>query len=225
MDLQTAGDQFSAENDPEHLTPAGSRLRPMNKLLLCTGNPGKVAELRAMLLSDMQLVGLAEAGLPLDLPETGDSFTANALQKARFAFERTGLTCIADDSGLEVNALDGAPGVYSARYAGEAKDAAANMAKLLREMEGLEDRSARFRTVVALIDASGEYTFEGEVRGVITTEPRGTNGFGYDPVFLPEMSDLTFAELDGKMKNAISHRGQAVWKLVRFLSEREVGGR
>lgn len=191
----------------------------MNKLLLCTGNPGKIAELRAMLPSDMQLVGLAEAGLPLDLPETGDSFTANALQKARFAFERTGLTCIADDSGLEVNALNGAPGVYSARYAGQEKSDRANMAKLVRELDGVEDRRARFRTVIALVDASGEYTFEGDVRGTITTEPRGSNGFGYDPVFLPEMSDLTFAELDAKMKNAISHRGQAVWKLMRFLIE------
>lgn len=195
----------------------------MAKLLLCTGNHGKIAELRAMLPDDLELMGLAEAGLPSDLPETGDSFTANALQKARFAFEHTGLTCIADDSGLEVNALSGAPGVYSARYAGEEKNDRANMAKLLREMDGLDDRSARFRTVVALIDASGEYTFEGEVRGAITKEPRGSNGFGYDPIFLPEMSDLTFAELDAKMKNAISHRGQAVWKLARFLSERQRG--
>ncbi len=191
----------------------------MAKLLLCTGNPGKIAELRAMLPGDLELIGLNEAGLPMELPETGDSFLDNALQKARFAFERTGLACIADDSGLEVNALNGAPGVYSARYAGEEKSDRANMAKLLREMDGVEDRGARFRTVVALIDANGEHTFEGEVRGVITKEPRGPNGFGYDPVFLPEMSDLTFAELDAKMKNAISHRGQAVWKLVRFLSE------
>jgi XTP/dITP diphosphohydrolase len=196
----------------------------MDKLLLCTGNPGKVTELRAMLPGSMQLVGLADVGLPSDLPETGDSFTANALQKARFAFGRTGFACIADDSGLEVTALDGAPGVYSARYAGEEKNDRGNMAKLLRELDGVEDRSARFRTVVALIDAGGEHIFEGEVRGTITTEPRGGNGFGYDPVFLPEMSDLTFAELDAKMKNAISHRGQAVWKLVRFLSERQREG-
>lgn len=193
----------------------------MSKLLLCTGNPGKIAELRAMLPGNMELMGLADAGLPLDLPETGDSFTANALQKARFAFERTGLPCIADDSGLEVEALNGAPGVYSARYAGEEKSDRANMAKLLHELDGVPDRRARFRTVVALIDPGGEHTFEGEVRGMITTEPRGINGFGYDPVFLPEMSDLTFAELDAGMKNAISHRGQAVWKLVRFLSERQ----
>ena len=191
------------------------------QLLLCTGNPGKVTELRALLPGGMDLLSLTDAGLPLDLPETGDSFAANALEKARFAFERTGLTCIADDSGLEVDALGGAPGVYSARYAGPAKKDADNIAKLLRELAGKDDRSARFRTVVALIDAEGEHLFEGEVRGSITTEPRGTNGFGYDPVFLPEMSDLTFAELDAKMKNAIRHRGQAVWKLARFLSERQ----
>ncbi|MBX2982691.1 MAG: RdgB/HAM1 family non-canonical purine NTP pyrophosphatase [Flavobacteriales bacterium] len=197
----------------------------MSKLLLCTGNVGKLAELRALLPSGMELLSLTDAGLTTDLPETGDTFTANALQKARFAFERTGIPCIADDSGLEVEALGGAPGVFSARYAGEAKGDAANMAKLLREMEGVEDRSARFLTVVALIDKHGEHTFEGEVKGAITSEPRGSNGFGYDPIFLPEMSDLTFAELDAKMKNAISHRGQAVWKLARFLAEREFGDR
>lgn len=192
----------------------------MDRYLLCTGNSGKAKELRELLPARIQLLTLQEAALPNDLPETGDTFTANALQKARFAFEHTGLSCIADDSGLEVTALNGAPGVHSARYAGEPKDDVANMVKLLRELKGVEDRRARFRTVIALIDGSGEHVFEGEVRGTITTEPRGTNGFGYDPVFLPEMSDLTFAELDAKMKNAISHRGQAVWKLARFLAER-----
>lgn len=192
----------------------------MPQLLLCTGNPGKVAELRAMLPPSMELISLRDAGLPTDLPETGQTFAANALQKARFAFERTGLTCIADDSGLEVEALNGAPGVYSARYAGAAKSDMANVAKLLRELDGATDRRARFRTVIALIDADGEHLFEGEVRGTITTEMRGANGFGYDPVFLPEMSELTFAELDAVRKNAISHRGHAVWKLVRFLAER-----
>lgn len=197
----------------------------MERYLLCTGNPGKAKELSEILPPHIQLLTLQEVDLPSDLPETGNTFTANALQKARFAFERTGIPCIADDSGLEVEALGGAPGVFSARYAGEAKGDAANMAKLLREMEGVEDRSARFLTVVALIDKHGEHTFEGEVKGAITSEPRGSNGFGYDPIFLPEMSDLTFAELDAKMKNAISHRGQAVWKLARFLAEREFGDR
>ncbi len=193
----------------------------MQRVVLCTGNRGKVTELKALLPSDMELFGLREMGLPVDLPETGDTLVANALQKARYAFGRTGAPCIADDTGLEVDALDGAPGVLSARYAGAAKDPMANMKKLLLEMKGKEDRTARFRTVIAYIDQDGEHTFEGEVKGTITMEARGTGGFGYDPVFIPEMSDLTFAELDLKRKNAISHRSRAVWKLVRFLSERQ----
>lgn len=192
----------------------------MMRYVLCTGNPGKVAELRAMLPASLELLSLKEAGLPADLPETGHTFAANALQKARFALERTGLPCIADDSGLEVEALGGAPGVDTAYYAGPQKDDKANVAKLLHALQGAEDRRARFRTVIALVEAGGEHLFEGEVRGTITREERGTNGFGYDPVFLPEMSDLTFAELDAVRKNAISHRGHAVWKLVRFLAGR-----
>lgn len=192
----------------------------MDRYVLCTGNPGKVAELRTMLPAGMELLSLKEAGLPTDLPETGRTFAANALQKARFAFERTGLACIADDSGLEVEALGGAPGVDTAFFAGPQKDDKANVAKLLHELQGVDDRRACFRTVIALVEQEGEHLFEGEVRGTITREARGTNGFGYDPVFLPEMSELTFAELDATRKNAISHRGHAVWKLVRFLAER-----
>lgn len=190
-------------------------------LLLCTGNAGKLAELRALFPPTFRLRTLAEAGLPTDLPETGDTLEANALEKARFAFARTGLACIADDTGLEVDALGGAPGVYSARYAGEARDAGANMVRLLRELEGKADRDARFRTVIALVEPTGEHTFEGIVRGRIATAPRGSHGFGYDPVFLPAFSDLTFAEMDARAKNAVSHRAQALWKLVRYLSERE----
>ncbi|MFT3886279.1 MAG: RdgB/HAM1 family non-canonical purine NTP pyrophosphatase [Flavobacteriales bacterium] len=189
-------------------------------MVLCTGNPGKVAELRDLLPSGVQLIGLKDLGLPTDLSETGGTLEANALQKARYVFERVGLPCIADDTGLEVDALGGAPGVHSARYAGEAKDPVANMGKLLSAMQGRLDRGARFRTVIAFIDAAGEQIFEGELRGAITEAPRGTNGFGYDPIFLPHMSALTLAELDALRKNAISHRGQAVWKLVRWLRER-----
>ena len=191
----------------------------MQRVVLCTGNPGKVSELKTLLPNDMELVGLADLGLPLELPETGVTLEANALQKAWYVYERTGLPCIADDTGLEVDALNGEPGVYAARYAGSAKDPVANMAKLLSDLEGKEDRGARFRTVIALVGPDGEQTFDGEVEGTITREPRGSGGFGYDPIFLPEMSDLTFAELDVTRKNAISHRGRAVWKLVRFLSE------
>lgn len=190
------------------------------ELLLCTGNAGKLAELKALLPARWRLRTLSDAGLPLDLPETGATLEANALQKARFAQERTGSICVADDTGLEVDALNGAPGVHSAYYGGPAKDPKANMDRLLRELQGATDRRARFRTVVAYVDGSDVHLFEGEVRGTITTAPRGTGGFGYDPVFLPEASDLTFGELDATRKNAISHRAHAVWKLVRFLSER-----
>lgn len=188
-------------------------------LVLCTGNPGKVEEIRALLPARLRIAGLKEMGLPQDLPETGDTLHANAEQKARFAFERCGLPCIADDTGLEVYALNGAPGVFSARYAGEEKSAVANMRKLIVEMQDKTDRRARFRTVIAYVDATTVEFFEGTVEGMITEEPRGTGGFGYDPIFLPEMSNLTFGELDTMRKNAISHRGQAVWKLVRWLSE------
>ena len=188
-------------------------------LVICTGNPGKLVELQALLPGHVRAITLSDAGLPLDLPETGDTLQANAEQKARYAFERCGMPCVADDTGLEVNALNGAPGVLSARYAGPEKSAEANMRKLLRELDGVAERRARFRTVIAYIDAEGVDFFEGEVRGTIIEAPRGTGGFGYDPIFLPEMSDLTFAELDSTRKNAISHRGQAMWKFARFMSE------
>ncbi len=188
-------------------------------LVLCTSNAGKVAELRALLPAAWRVIGLPELGITEELPETGDTLEANAVQKARYVYERCGLPCIADDTGLEVDALGGVPGVYSARYAGPARDPAANMARLLKELQGVADRDAGFRTMIAYIDASGEQVFEGAVRGTITDAPRGAGGFGYDPVFLPQMSDLTFAELDPMRKNAISHRGQAVWKLVRWLME------
>lgn len=191
-----------------------------NEVLLCTGNPGKVAELRALLPPGLVVRGLAELGLPLDLPENGTTLEANALEKARFGHRHSGLPAIADDTGLEVAALDGAPGVFSARYAGEARDAAANIAKLLQALQGVTDRAARFRTVIAWVDDAGERTFEGTVEGVITEAPHGTGGFGYDPVFRPLFADLTFAEMDARLKNATSHRGQALWKLARSLAER-----
>jgi XTP/dITP diphosphohydrolase len=192
----------------------------MEQVLLCSGNPGKIVEMRALLASGTAVLGLADVGLPNDLPETGATFQENALQKARHAHAHTGLLCVADDSGLEVDALHGAPGVYSARYAGAAKDAAANMAKLLRELEGVQDRRARFRTVVALVGPQGEHCFTGSVEGRITTAARGTGGFGYDPVFEPEGSTLTFAEMDAVAKNAMSHRGQAMRALTEFLNAR-----
>lgn len=186
------------------------------RIALCTGNPGKVSELAALLPLGWEVLGLRDLDLPLDLPEDGDTLEANALQKARFAFERCGIPCLADDTGLEVSALGGAPGVHSARYAGEAKDASANMGRLLREMENALDRRARFRTVLALVRSGEEHLFEGTVNGTIVQVPRGTGGFGYDPLFVPESSSRTFAEMDVTAKNGISHRARAIQKLVEW---------
>jgi XTP/dITP diphosphohydrolase len=187
-------------------------------MVLCTGNADKVAELLALLPSDIELVGLNELDMPSDLPETQETLEGNAIQKAVYVFERTGLTCIADDTGLEVDALGGAPGVRSARYAGMDKDPQANMQRLLAELQGRSDRSARFRTVIALVGPNGVRTFEGVVEGAIEHAPKGSKGFGYDPLFVPEGGALTFAEMDSVEKNAISHRARAVQALVHYLA-------
>jgi XTP/dITP diphosphohydrolase len=197
-------------------------MRIHDQLVLCTGNPGKVTELQALLPSGVTVRSLADVGIGPELPETGDTLEANAAQKAEHVHRLTGLPCLADDTGLEVDALGGDPGVRSARYAGEAKDPAANMALLLERLHGATDRGARFRTVLAFTTAEGTTLFDGEVRGTITTAPHGTGGFGYDPVFLPEMSDLTFAELPVAKKNAISHRGRAMWRFAQWLHEQDV---
>lgn len=194
------------------------------RILLCTGNAGKVAELLALMPPGIELISLTEAGLAVDLPETGDSLMANALQKARFAHARTGLPCLADDTGLEVAALGGGPGVHSARYAGEEKDAAANVRKLLTALQGVVDRQALFRTVMAWVSVDEERTFEGIVEGIITHAPRGDAGFGYDPVFQPLGESRTFAEMDLRAKNALSHRARAMQGLHAFLRSRSTAG-
>lgn len=199
-----------------------SHLRCM-EILLCTGNPGKAAELRALLPEGTEIITLREAGLPDDLPETGSTLEANARQKAWYAYERTGKVCVADDTGLEVEALDGRPGVLSARYAGPAKDPARNMTKLLQELDGKADRSARFRTVIALVHAGGEELFEGVVNGHIGQEQRGAGGFGYDPLFIPDGHERTFAEMTVAEKNTMSHRARAVQALVERLRTRPLG--
>lgn len=158
-----------------------------------------------------------QTGITEDIPETGDTFHDNALQKAQYVFDRTSLYCFADDSGLEVHALNGEPGVYSARYAGEQRDANDNMDKLLHELNGKSDRSASFKTVISLLHPSGKYFFEGEIKGQIIHEKRGEKGFGYDPIFIPDGYDITFAEMSPEVKNTISHRALAVDKLVEFL--------
>ena len=189
------------------------------KLVFATNNAHKLEEVSAMLGDRIELLSLRDIHCEADIPETGTTLEANALLKAQYVQEHYGLNCFADDTGLEVEALGGEPGVYSARYAGgEGHDSVANMRKLLARLEGVTDRRARFRTVITLIRDGRTYEFEGTVEGTITTEPHGDGGFGYDPVFVPDGYDRTFAEL-GEVKNAISHRARAVQKLVEFLKQ------
>jgi len=189
------------------------------EIIFATNNDHKLHEVSEYLNNTYKIVSLKEIGCFDDIPETADTLEGNALLKARYVHERFGKDCFADDTGLEVEALNNAPGVYSARYAGADKDAGANMRKLLAELSDEPNRKARFRTVIALIKGGKEYLFEGEVRGIILHEPKGVNGFGYDPVFMPENYDKSFAELDLSVKNTISHRANAVKKLVDFLQK------
>ena len=191
------------------------------KIVFATHNAHKVSEVQAVLGSEYQLVTATEAGITEEIPETQPTIEGNALQKARYVYEHTGLNCFADDTGLEVEALNGAPGVYSARYAGEHVSYADNNVLLLKNLAGCENRKARFRTVIALIVDGKEYLFEGRVEGTIATEPHGEGGFGYDPLFVLEGSQLTCAEMSSEAKNKISHRGRAVAKLVAFLHGKE----
>ena len=188
-------------------------------LIFATNNRHKLTEVNQILGDTIRLTTLAECGITEDIPETSPTIEGNALQKARYVWERTGRNCFADDTGLEVDALDGAPGVHSARYATDGHDFEANVTLLLRNLEGVECRSAQFRTVVALIVDGREYIFEGVVRGRITCERHGEGGFGYDPVFVPDGEELTFAEMTPEAKNAISHRGRAMACLAEWLAE------
>lgn len=190
------------------------------KLVFATNNKHKLDEVRKITSRHpVEIVSLAEINCFDDIPETADTLEGNALQKAHYIQEKFGLNCFADDTGLEVEALNNAPGVYSARYAGPGHDSEANMKKLLHEMEGMENRNARFRTVIALVWNGKTYTFDGIVNGTITTTKRGENGFGYDPIFIPEGYEQTFAELGNDIKNQISHRAKAVEKLDEFLTQ------
>ena len=191
----------------------------MRRLIFATNNAHKLGEVQALLGDAFTLVTLRECGITEDIPETADTLEGNALQKARYVYEKTGLDCFADDTGLEVDALGGAPGVHSARYATDGHDFAANNRLLLKNLEGVTDRTARFRTVIALILDGVEYTFEGRVEGTIATAESGSEGFGYDPLFVPSGEIITFAQMSAEAKNAISHRGRAVAKLVNFLKD------
>lgn len=187
------------------------------KLVFATNNQHKLKELQAILGDHFELLSLKNIGCFEEIPEDYPTLEENARQKAFHIYEKYGYSCFADDTGLEIDALNGEPGVYSARYAGEAKDPQANMDKVLEKLQNTENRKARFRTVISLILDGEEKQFEGIVEGEITREKRGDSGFGYDPVFLPNGYKNTFAEMDLSEKNKISHRARAVQKLVEYL--------
>ena len=189
----------------------------MKQIVIATNNQHKVDEIIPLLPTDVKLITLSQLGVTQDIPETGVTLEENALQKARFIYQQFHVDCLADDTGLEIDALDGSPGVYSARYAGEQCSASDNVDKVLSEMKGAQNRSARFRTVIALIYNHKEYLFEGVVEGEILSSRHGDSGFGYDPIFLPVEQYLSFAEMPLDMKNNISHRALAVQKLIAFL--------
>ncbi len=187
------------------------------KLVFATNNPNKLAELQALVSKGIEILSLAAINCNEELPETNPTLEENALQKAQYVYDNYGFNCFADDTGLEIEALGGAPGVYSARYAGEACKAEDNMQKVLQKLEGEVNRAAKFRTVIALIINGEENLFEGECNGSITKTKSGAEGFGYDPVFRPNGYDVTFAEMTKSEKGEISHRGKAVEKLIAFL--------
>ena len=188
------------------------------KLVFATNNAHKLDEISSILGEKVELLSLKDIHCHVDIPETADTLEGNAMLKAEYIYKNYGLDCFADDTGLEVEALNGAPGVYSARYAGgEGHNVEANMQKLLQNMQGVQNRKAQFRTAICLILDGKKHLFEGIVKGEIIKEKRGSSGFGYDPIFVPEGYTKTFAELGNETKNKISHRALAVEKLCRFL--------
>jgi len=192
----------------------------VNNIIFATNNQNKVEEVRAVLGKGFKIVTLKEAGIDIDIPEPFDTLKANASQKSKTIFDITGKNCFSEDTGLEVDALNGEPGVKSARYAGEGRSFDDNIDKLLGRLQDADSRLARFRTVISLILDGKEYFFEGICPGRIIMERIGNNGFGYDPVFVPDGSDKTFAEMAMAEKNKFSHRKKAMEKLISFLSER-----
>ena len=193
------------------------------KICFATNNKKKLEEVKAALKDEeITVLSLEEIGCREELPETGDTLTSNAIQKARFVYQKFRINCFADDTGMEAVALDGAPGVHTGRFAGEPRSDERNIDLLLEKLAGTDNREARFRTVIALILEDREHLFEGIAAGKITMERFGDGGFGYDPVFLPNGFNKTFAQLDLDEKNAISHRGEAVRKLVEFLASSQI---
>lgn len=190
------------------------------EIVFASNNAHKLEEVRSKLPKEFTVLSLKDVLGDVDIPETGDTLDENASIKSRYVFERTGKNCFSDDTGLEIAALNGEPGVYSARYAGEGCSFQDNMDKVLEKMKGSDDRSACFRTVISLILDGEEHFFEGRVDGEILTKEHGEKGFGYDPIFRPDGFEESFAEMTMEQKNAISHRGRAVQKLVGFLLAR-----
>jgi XTP/dITP diphosphohydrolase len=189
----------------------------VNKIVFATGNPNKLKEINSA-INCFKIVGLKDLGITEEIPETGDTLMKNALQKAKYVYEKTGLDCFSDDTGLEIEALNYRPGVYSAMYAGPDCNAEDNMQKVLLELDKTTNRNAQFKTVIALILNGKEHFFEGAIKGVILKEKAGVDGFGYDPIFRPTGYEESFAEMTIDQKNEISHRGLAVKKLITFLA-------
>ena len=194
------------------------------KLVFASNNKHKVREISHILDNKITLLSLDEINIFEDIPEDEPLIEGNALFKARYVYNSTGLNVFADDTGLEIEALNGLPGVHSARFAGESKDSSANIAKVLTMLKGFENRKARFRTVIALIYEGKEYLFEGVISGIIIDEKRGDEGFGYDPVFIPDGKELTFAQMTLTEKNKISHRALAFKKLKEFFNQHTLSG-
>lgn len=192
----------------------------MKEIIFATNNKHKLEEISRIFDDKYKILSLNDIGFSVDIPETGTTLKENAIQKAKFIFDRYNVDCFADDTGLEVDALNGAPGVYSARYAGEGCSYNDNVVKLLKAMEGKKNRTAAFKTVIALILNRELHFFEGKIEGEIIETVHGDGGFGYDPIFLPKGYDQTFAEMELSLKNKISHRALATQKLIRFLSEK-----
>ena len=191
----------------------------MKKIVFATNNAHKLQELRQILGNQYEILGLADIGCHEDIPETADTIEGNARMKAEYVKQHYGYDCFSDDTGLEIDALNGEPGVLSARYAGPGHDSEANIEKVLKKLDGVTERTARFRTAIALLQGDEMHLFEGQVEGVILTERHGTGGFGYDSIFQPVEGDgSTFAQMSPQDKNSISHRGRAVAKLVEFLN-------
>jgi len=189
----------------------------LKKIIFATGNVYKIKEVKALLGDQFEIGGLKDIGCEEDIPETQPTIEGNALQKARYVVEHYGVNCFSEDTGLEIESLNMEPGVYSARYAGPKRDSDDNMNLVLEKLKTQTNRNARFKTVIALSIDGKEYTFEGIVNGVIAYEKTGTDGFGYDPIFLPEGRTTSFAEMSSEEKNQISHRGRAVRKLIEWL--------